>query len=80
MKTKFHLSRYSVGAFRICCHCTALLAGLTCFSGIMIQIGEAPLQYYILTRQLLRQIPVLFLCGLLAVLICDIVAKQHMER
>lgn len=79
------MSRYSLGAYarfacRMTCTCTTLLAVLTCCSGLMIRWGDAPLQYASLTKQMLPQIPGTFLCGMLAVLLCDILDKKHRAR
>ena len=74
--SRFRFSSYAQSAFTVSCICTAALALLACCSGIMIRLGQSPLQYTILTRQMLRQIPTTFLCGTFAALLCDILQKR----
>ena len=77
--TSYRLCSYSIWAYRITCLCTVLLSLLACLAGILTRTGNTPLQHFILSRQLLRQVPITFLCGILAVLLCDIIAKRHLD-
>lgn len=75
--SKIYLGEYARKVYHISCVCTILLSLLGCFSGLMIEWGQAPLQYTILTRQIIERIPILFLCGMLAMFLCDIIDKQQ---
>lgn len=66
---------FAAKAYHVSCLCTILLSLLGTLSGLMIRIGQQPLLYTILTRQILHQIPVLFLCGILCMLLCDILER-----
>lgn len=74
--SRFRFSPYAHAAFTLSCCCTAALALLACCAAAMIRLGQAPLQYTILTRQMLGQIPTTLLCGTLASLLCDILQKR----
>ncbi len=59
---------------------TFLLALLALLSDYMIEAGREPLHYYILTRQIRRQIPILFLSGMPIVFLSDIFIKKRMPQ
>lgn len=75
--SKICLGGFARKVYHISCVSTILLSLLGCFSGLMIEWGQAPLQYTILTRQIIERIPTFFLCGMLAMFLCDIIDKHQ---
>ena len=73
---RYALSRPSRRALLVTFVLCLMLFLLSCLSEYMIAAGSRPLQYAILTQQLRRLIPKLFLSGLPPVLLIDIAAKR----
>lgn len=77
---KIKLGEFSLWAFRLICLCTAMVCALACLSGILTLVGNTPLQHFILTRQLLRRIPAVFLSGLFTVVLCEIISRSYQKQ